>query len=120
MNLELLLLLWNLSFYGIKGKVGQSYLNCIKQRVEIESSKSYCNWGIVKHGVPQGSIIGPVLMSQLSQFLKQDKLSGLGDSHNLHIIRLSRTVIYRLHSIFCGVCWCIVYLRTCLNILFVS
>jgi hypothetical protein len=62
------ILLSELSFYGIKGKVGQwfkSYHNCRKQRVEIKSSNSnsnsYSNWDIVKHGVPQGSILGPLL-----------------------------------------------------------
>jgi hypothetical protein len=62
------ILLSKLSFYGIKGKAGQwfnSYLNWQKQRVEIKSSNSnsnsYSNWGIVKHGVPQGSILGPLL-----------------------------------------------------------
>jgi hypothetical protein len=62
------ILLLKLNFYGIKGKAGQwfkSYLSGRKQRVEIKSANSnsnlYTDWGIVKHGVPRGSILGPLL-----------------------------------------------------------
>jgi hypothetical protein len=59
------ILLPKLNFYGNQGSAGQwfkSDLNGRKQSVEIKSPKSnsnsYSNWGIVKHGVPQGSILG--------------------------------------------------------------
>jgi hypothetical protein len=36
-----------------------------KKQVEINSSnskyKTYSNWGIIKHGVPQGSVLGHLL-----------------------------------------------------------
>jgi hypothetical protein len=51
---------------GIQGITKQrirSYLTNTKQRVEIKSPNSTNNlvsdWGILKHGVPQGSILGP-------------------------------------------------------------
>jgi hypothetical protein len=62
------LLLSKLSFYGILNIVGQwfkSYLHDRKQQAEIKSPDSnnstYSNWDIIKHRVPQGSILGPLL-----------------------------------------------------------
>jgi hypothetical protein len=44
----------------------RSYLTNRKQKVEIKSHNSTHNlasdWGIWKHGVPQGSILGPLLL----------------------------------------------------------
>jgi hypothetical protein len=59
-------LFFKLNLYGIEGEAGQwstSYLDRRKQRVKITPPNS--NWGIVKHGVPQGSVLGP-LIYQLS------------------------------------------------------
>jgi hypothetical protein len=57
-----------LHFYGIQGQPAnwfRSYHTDRKQKVEIKSSnntQNFCsNWGMTKHGVPQGSILGPSL-----------------------------------------------------------
>lgn len=56
------LLLEKLTFYGIRGvplQLFQSYLSYRKQFVVVNESKS--NFEYVKHGVPQGSVLGPLL-----------------------------------------------------------
>jgi len=59
-------LLAKLEFYGITGityKLLKSYLKGRYQRVVLNnySSSSFTNWGEISHGVPQGSILGPLL-----------------------------------------------------------
>jgi hypothetical protein len=50
---------------NVAGQWFTSYLHSRRQEVEIKSTDSnnstYSNWGIIKHGVPQGSILGPLL-----------------------------------------------------------
>jgi hypothetical protein len=62
------ILLTKLHFFGIQGTTlswFRSYLRDRKPKIEIKSPNSiqntYSNWGIIKHGVPQGSILGPLL-----------------------------------------------------------
>jgi retron-type reverse transcriptase len=62
------ILLTKLHFYSIQGiaaKWFRSYLTDRKQKVEVKSPKNnqnfFSNWGTIKHGVPQGSIVGPLL-----------------------------------------------------------
>jgi len=60
------ILLTKLEFYGIIGinyKLLKSYLKGRYQRVVSNnySSGSCSNWGEITHGVPQGSILGPLL-----------------------------------------------------------
>jgi hypothetical protein len=61
-------LLTKLYFYGIQGVTVdwfRSYLTNRTQKVEIKSLSSskifFSDWGILKHGVPQGSTLGPLL-----------------------------------------------------------
>jgi hypothetical protein len=54
-----------LHYYGIQGTVAnsfRSYLTNREQKTEIKSYEKFSSkWGIVQHGVSQGSILGPLL-----------------------------------------------------------
>jgi hypothetical protein len=60
------ILLSKLEYYGMRGTFGaliKSYLTERYQRVAIKDKTNtinYSNWELVKHGVPHGSILGPL------------------------------------------------------------
>ena len=56
------ILLDKLKYYGVKGStltLFKSYLSNRSQAVEVNGKMS--DFGLIKHGVPQGSILGPLL-----------------------------------------------------------
>jgi len=61
------ILLSKLNFYGISGKANkllESYIKDRYQRVVMKdkfSNKLTSKWERIKHGVPQGSVLGPLL-----------------------------------------------------------
>jgi hypothetical protein len=62
------ILLSKLEFYGVLGpmhKLIASYLTGRFQRIKLQvndcNQNIYSNWGLISHGVPQGSILGPLL-----------------------------------------------------------
>lgn len=62
------ILLSKLEFYGISGpmhKLIASYLRERFKRIRLQAKdynlNTHSNWGVILHGVPQGSILGPLL-----------------------------------------------------------
>jgi hypothetical protein len=61
------ILLAKLHFYGIRGVIADCFKSCLtnrRQKVGIKSCNTtqnvFTDWGTMKHGVPQGLILGPL------------------------------------------------------------
>ena len=83
------LILEKLKFYGMDEKslsLLNSYLTMRFQRVKLEGT--FSTWSEVIRGVPQGSILGPLLfnifMNDLVYAIKESKLTNYADDTKLH------------------------------------
>ena len=83
------ILLSELPYYGITDnalKWFASYLSCRTQRVCLGNNLS--NWGMVSTGVPQGSILGPLLfilfVNDLSLSVTHSQVNMYADDTELH------------------------------------
>ena len=92
------LLLAKLAAYGIRNEsltLLQSYLQDRSQRVKIENITS--DSVSVTRGVPQGSVLGPLLfnvfLNDLFYFIKVAKLSNYADDNQLYSIDLNPAVV---------------------------
>ena len=82
------ILLTKLDYYGFRGNIKnwfRSYLYERKQNVIINGFKSKSS--IIKHGVPQGSVLGPVLfllyINDLHKYIKHSTTYHFADDTNL-------------------------------------
>jgi hypothetical protein len=73
------LLLMKLQYYGVQGVLLQwfkSYLQYRRQRVELKyiNNNYYSNWEIVRCGVPQGSVLEPLLFNIVTCHLRSQPI----------------------------------------------
>jgi hypothetical protein len=85
-------------FYGILNILGQwfkSNLHDRKQQVVINTVDSnnsiYSDWGVIKHGVAEGSVVGPQILSHISMTCPQPL------KHSLNLPSLLMTLVLLFH-----------------------
>ena len=82
------ILIYKLNYYGIRGKINNWFRSYLTNRVQYVSILGY-NSGIkyMKHGVPQGSVLGPLLfllyINDLHKAIKFSKVYHFADDTNL-------------------------------------
>ena len=99
-TVEHYILLSKLEHYSIRGLANEWFISCLSNRKQYVSINGYdSNLADVKFGVPQGSVLGPLLfliyINDLNQALKFCKVRHFADDTNL--IYFSKSV-YRLNK----------------------
>lgn len=83
-------ILCKLKYYGVSGNIFkwfQDYLSCRRQCVVLRNAKS--SWGVLSAGVPQGSILGPLLFLIYINDIVQDLQSNVNlfaDDTSLYLV----------------------------------
>ena len=92
------LLLAKLEAYGLSGnsiKIMRSYLTGRKQRVKIGNGTS--DWTDILKGVPQGSILGPILLhiflNDMFKFIRKAELVNYADDNTINAIESSQQLV---------------------------
>jgi hypothetical protein len=53
-------------FYGMTGTAYNLTKSCLENRHQrVDSKNKVSNWGIARDGVPQGSVLGPLIIFNL-------------------------------------------------------
>jgi hypothetical protein len=98
------ILIKKLNHYGIRGEVGKwfaSYLSNRKQFVSILGFES--NHQSIKHGVPQGSVLGPLLfliyINDLNRSIKHSFTFHFADDTHLLAIADRKPNVHPVHSL---------------------
>ena len=86
--------------YGIRGgelEWFRNYMSCRKQRVCLDGSRS--DWTEVKKGVPQGSILGPLLfllyVNDLPRTIQNSTVMQYADDTTMTVVAKDAVILER-------------------------